>query len=185
MPMRFCACLLLAMAAGTVHAGCDRERAYNRMFALNQFGMKLQAELPDPLKDPAGYQARFETVQAFGSELAGGGLLLAENRFDEACALYDRIAVKFGVDEAAQGVRPLSEYEKPAPQGSCDLTAAALRSAWLTEAFQKYAEARALDREAWQKFGDETAPIGLAMQQDPARACAMIDEVAARYGLQR
>jgi len=178
--------LTLLSLGSAAQAACDREQAFNRMMALNQFGMKLQAELPDPLEDPAGYRANYERVQAFGTELSSGGQLLASGRYDEACALYDRLSRAYAVDEAAQAVQPLSAYEQPAtPTTGCDLAEAALRAAWLNEAFQKHAAERSLDRQAWVKFGNETEPLGLAMQQDPQRACELIDEVAGRYGLKR
>ena len=179
--------LMLSACALTASA-CTREDAYNRMMALNQYGMKLQATLPDPLKDPAGYEAKFPHVTEFGTRLGAVGKVLAAQHYDEACASYDALAKDYGVDYAAQKVRPLSAYEAEAqhpPKSGCDLAESARRSAQLTEAFRRKSDAEHLGREDWQRFGKDTEPIGLAMQQDPQKACALIDGVAAKYGLPR
>jgi len=181
------ALFLLALAALPARA-CTRDDAYNKMMALNQYGMKLQAALPDPLKQPTVYEANYRRVIDFNSRLGEVGKTLAAQQFDQACAAYDALARDYHVDLAGQHVRPLSAIEaeaKKPPAGKCDLTEAARRSMWLTESFQKHAEAQHLDRDAWQRFGKETEPIGLLMQQDPNEACGLIDDVAAKYGFTR
>jgi len=184
--LRFC--FALAFAASVVHGhACSRDDAYNKMMALNQYGMKQQAALPDPLKDPAGYNANYQRVVDFGTRLGDVGKTLAAKEYDQACAKYDALARDYRVDMAGQHVRPLSEIEaeaKKPPKGKCDLAEAARRSMWLTESFQKHAEAEHLDRDAWQRFGKETEPVGLLMQQDPNEACGLID-IASKYGFRR
>jgi hypothetical protein len=155
------------------------------MMALNQYGMKQQAALPDPLKDPDGYNANYRRVIDFGTRLADVGKTLAANQYNEACEKYDALARDYRVDLAGQHVRPLSEIEaeaKKPPKGKCDLAEAARRSMWLTESCQKSAGG---DRDAWQRFGKETEPVGLLMQQDPNEACGLIDDIAAKYGFKR
>lgn len=184
--------VLLALAAvvapALVHAACTRDQAFNRMMALNQHGMKLQAALPDPLKDPEGYEASYQRVNDFNSRLGAVGKPLADAKYEEACAAYDALAKDYGVDIAAQGVRPLSAVEtegRHPPKTGCDLAESSRRSMWLTEAFQKHAQAKHLQRDDWQQFGKETEPVGLLMQQDPEQACALIDSIAAKYGFRR
>jgi len=177
--------LLLALPFAT-HAACTRDDAFNKMMALGQYDMKLQASLPDPLKQPDVYNEKYPRVVAFATRLAAVGKILAAEKYDQACATYDALAKDYGVDYAAQKVRPLSalEADKPAP-GHCDLAEAARRSMWLTETFQKHAEASAMTRDDWQRFGKQTEPVGLMMQQDPDKACALIDTIAAGYGFHR
>ena len=186
--VRWCLLVLAGSCATSVGAACSREDAYNRMMALNQYGMKLQAALPDPLKDPAGYNANYQRVMDFGTRLGGVGKTLAAQQYAEACAKYDALARDYRVDIAGQHVRPSSEIEaeaKKPPRGKCDLAESARRSMWLTESFQKQAQDRHLDRDAWQRFGKETEPVGLLMQQDPNEACGLIDDIAAKYGFKR
>lgn len=176
-----CAC---SACVAPAHA-CSRDDAFNKMMALNQYGMKLQATLPDPLKDAASYNARYQHVIDFNTRLADVGKVLAAQQYDQACATYDALAQEFHVDMAGQHVRSMKEIEAEArhPQkGKCDLAEAARRSMWLTETFQKQA---AGDRDAWQRFGKETEPVGLLMQQDPNEACLLIDDIAAKYGFHR
>ena len=171
------------------HAGspvtCSRDDAFNRMMALNQFGMKLQNALPNPLKDPAGYEANYRQVTYFNTRLAAVGKTLAAEKYAEACASYDALAKQYKVDLAAQKVRPLAAVEKEAknaPGENCDLTESAKLSMWLTESFQKRVDTQGLTREDWQAFGKLTEPVGLLMQQDPAKACVLIDSIADKYG---
>ena len=180
--------VLAALASTASHAVCTREQAFNRMMALNQYGMKLQSDLPDPLEDPHGYSAKYPRVTDFNTRLAAVGKTLAAQKYDDACASYDALAKEYGVDLSAQGVRPLSVLEaesKHPPKTGCDLAEASRRSMWLTESFQKKAQAEHLGRDDWQRFGKETEPVGPAMQQDPNKACALIDTIARQYGFQR
>jgi len=182
---------IIAMCLGLLPLlgiACTREDAFNRMMALNQYGMKLQSDLPDPQKDPLGYDAKFPRVTDFNSRLAAVGKTLADANYNAACASYDALAKDYAVDLAAQGVRPLSALEAEArnpPKSRCDLAEASRRSMWLTEEFRKRADAEHLDRDAWQRFGKDTEPVGLVMQQDPVKACAMIDRIATQYGFRR
>jgi len=184
----WCCVFLVASCSTPAGAACSRDDAFNKMMALSQYGMKLQAALPDPLKDAAGYNANYKRVIDFNTRLGDVGKTLAAQQYDQACATYDALAAEYHVDVAGQHVRPLSELEAEAkrpPKGKCDLAEAARRSMWLTESFQKYAEAQHLDRDAWQRFGKETEPVGLLMQQDPNEACGLIDDIAAKYGFKR
>jgi hypothetical protein len=188
MNSRFCFIALVVLCANAASAACSRDDAFNKMMALGQYGMKLQAALPDPLKDAAGYNANYKRVIDFNSRLAAVGKTLAAQQYDQACAVYDALAAEYHVDMAGQHVRPLSAIEAEAknpPRGKCDLSEAARRSMWLTESFQKHAQAQNLDRDAWQRFGKETEPVGLLMQQDPNEACGLIDDIAAKYGFHR
>ena len=184
----WCCVFLVASCSTPAGAACSRDDAFNKMMALSQYGMKLQAALPDPLKDAAGYNANYKRVIDFNTRLGDVGKTLAAQQYDQACATYDALAAEYHVDVAGQHVRPLSELEAEAkhpPKGKCDLAEAARRSMWLTESFQKYAEAQHLDRDAWQRFGKETEPVGLLMQQDPNEACGLVDDIAAKYGFKR
>ena len=121
-----------ALASTTTFAACTREQAFNRMMALNQYGMKLQSDLPDPLADPHGYNAKYPRVTDFNTRLASVGKTLAAQKYDDACTSYDALAKEYGVDLAAQGVRPLSAIEAEAkhpPKGGCDLADSSRRSA--------------------------------------------------------
>jgi hypothetical protein len=167
---------------------CTRDDAFNSMMALNQYGMKLQAALPDPLKDPQGYEANYQRSIDFDTRLADVGKTLAAEKYDEACTTYAALAKDYGVDMAAQHVRPLSALEsesaKP-PKGGCDLAESARRAMWLNESFTKRADLNHLGRDERQAFGKENAQVGLLMQEDPSRACALIDRIATKYGFQR
>ena len=181
-------CALAALASPATFAACTREQAFNRMMALNEFGMKLQSDLPDPLQDPQGYNAKYPGVTDFNTRLAAVGKTLADQKYDAACASYDALAKEYGVDLAAQGVRPLSAIEAEGnhpPKAGCDLAEASRRSTWLTQSFQTKVRDEHLGRDDWQRFGKETEPVGPLMQRDPNKACALIDAIAKQYGFQR
>lgn len=180
--------IALLFGSSLAHAACTRDQAFNRMMALNQYGMKLLASLPDPLKDPKGYEASYQSVNDFNSRLGAVGKPLADGKYDEACTSYDALANEYGVDLAGQAVRPISAVEaevRHPPKSGCDLAESSRRSIWLTESFQKHAQEAHLQREDWQQFGKEFEPVGLLMQQNPDQACALIDIIASRYGFRR
>jgi len=60
---------LVASCSTPAGAACSRDDAFNKMMALSQYGMKLQAALPDPLKDAAGYNANYKRVIDFNTRL--------------------------------------------------------------------------------------------------------------------
>ncbi|QBB71951.1 hypothetical protein ELE36_17165 [Pseudolysobacter antarcticus] len=144
--------------------------------------------MPDPLKDPAGYEANYRQVIDFNTRLGAVGKTLAAEHYAEACASYDALAKQYKVDLAAQNVRPLSVVEKEGknpPAKKCDLAESSMRAMWLTESFQQRADTQKLTRDDWQEFGKLTEPVGLLMQQDPVKACALIDSIAKKYGFTR
>jgi hypothetical protein len=79
-PVHWCAAAAFVLAALTstvTFAACTRDQAFNRMMALNQYGMTLQSDLPDPLADPHGYNAKYPRVTDFNTRLASVGKTLA------------------------------------------------------------------------------------------------------------
>jgi len=177
--------VLAALVSTAAPAACTREQAFNRMMALNQYGMKLQSDLPDPLADPQGYEAKYPRVTDFNTRLASVGKTLAAQQYDDACARYDALAKDYGVDLAGQNVRPLSAIEaesKHSSKSGCDLAEASRRSTWLAESFRKKAQDEHLGRDDWQRFGKQTEPVGPLTQRDPVKACALIDSIARQYG---
>ncbi len=169
-------------------ATCSREDAFKRMMALNQYGMKLQSALPDSLKDPAGYEANYRQVIDFNARLGAVGKTLAAEKYAEACATYDALAKQYKVDLAVQNVRPPSALEKERknrPAKECDLAESVRRSMWLTESFQRRAESQDLTRDDWREFDKLTEPVGLLMQQNPVKACALIDNIVVKYDFTR
>ena len=170
---------------GAVQAACSREDAFNKMMQVNQYSMKLQAALPHPLDNSDGYNTAYEHYREFIDRSVPIGKLLADEKYDEVCAITNALANDFNFSLEGQNVRTLSELENEAvmpPLNGCDLTQSSLRANWLSTTFQKHAEIEGLGDAGWRTFSEEMAPVGLMMQQDPAKACEMIDEIAQKYG---
>ena len=132
----WCFVFLVASCSTPAGAACSRDDAFNKMMALSQYGMKLQAALPDPLKDAAGYNANYKRVIDFNTRLGDVGKTLAAQQYDQACATYDALAAEYHVDVAGQHVRPLSELE-------AEFIAVAA----------SYSQSKGIDYATWRKVG--------------------------------
>lgn len=100
--------------------------------------------------------------------------------------MYEVLAREYGVNIAAQCVRPIAtiraKAKSPHPIGF-DLAEAARQSAWLTEAFRNRAETEHWGHDKWHRFDTEAKLVGLGMQYDPDASCGLIKKLAAQYDL--
>ena len=172
--------LLSLNLSASARADCTQEQAFNRMMALNQVGAKLQAALPDPREDPAGYEANYQRVIDFSTRLASAGPLLAAQKYNEACAVYQKLESDFKVDTGKSNTLTLSELKKDGGKGrggTCDLSEAAIRMAQITD---KYVEARKHNKLSplqAKEFDRQSREIGITMNEDPSKACTQMADL--------
>jgi hypothetical protein len=167
-------------------AECTRDQAFNKMMELNKYSTQLQMQMPDPKKDPSKFNQEQEKFQTYSKRLASGGPLLAAQKYNEACKVYEDLAKDFKVPESNGKTLTMERLHTDGgrgPQGSCDLTAAAMKMAELSNAFKKAADAGKFPYERSREFGVATEKIGIAMNEDPSRACLMIDQAYADFKL--
>ncbi|HEY8241499.1 MAG TPA: hypothetical protein VIH35_08630, partial [Kiritimatiellia bacterium] len=147
-----------------------------------QLNIKLQGEVPlDPRKDPAAMERALARNKDFAERVAKASLLLAQGHHDEACAIYDQLAKEYNFSFDAAPSLTMDDLAKPGP--GCDVTEAAKRMVALATDFQKaYAEGRFTFEQQRQFSKDHETAAALATV-DPAKACAEIDALRAKYGL--
>ena len=180
------AALVLAVNS-PARAGCTPDEAMNKMIALNQLNIKLQGEIPlDPTKDPEAMNRAFERAKAFSEAMAKAGPLLADGKFDEACAIYDKVAKDFDFSFPATSSLKMDDLRKDGgagPTGECDITQAAERMVALAEDFEKAYAAGKFSYERQRQFSKDTEPVAALTSTDPSKACEEIAALRKKYGL--
>lgn len=178
---------LLVALASTTRAGCTPDEAFNKMIALNQLNIKLQGEVPlDPTKDPEGMNRAFERAKAFSEAMAKAGPLLADGKFDEACAIYDKIATDFDFSFPATPSKTMDDLRKDGGTGStgdCDVAGAAERMLALAEDFEKAYAAGKFSYERQREFSKDSETAAALTTVDPSKACEEIAALRKKYGL--
>ena len=181
------AAALLFAVTPIARAGCTADEAFNKMIALNQLNIKLQGEVPlDPTKDPEGMDRAFQRAKVFTDAMAKAGPLLADGKFDEACAIYDKIAKDFDFSFPATTSLKMDDLRKDGgagPTGGCDLTKAAESMLALAEDFEKAYAAGKFTYERQREFSKDTEPVAAMTTTDPSKACEEIAALRTKYGL--
>lgn len=152
----------------------------NKMIALNQKGARLQAALPDPRLDSAGYQANYKKVIDFSTRLAAGGPLLAQKKYQEACSLYEKLEADYKFDASQAKTLTLEELKRDGGKGRggvCSLSEAAIRMSKLTEKYVSAKEAGTLSALQAKEFDRQSREIGISMNQDPSVSCTQMAEL--------
>ena len=182
------AAVVLLLAVSTVtRAGCTPDEAMNKMIALNQLNIKLQGEVPlDPTKDPEAMNRAFERAKVFSEAMAKAGPLLAEGKFDEACAIYDKVAKDFDFSFLATPSLTMDDLRKDGGAGAggeCDVTQAAERMLALAEDFEKAYAAGKFSYERQREFSKDSETAAALTTVDPSKACQEIAALRQKYGL--
>lgn len=164
----FCAIPQLASAEK-----CTQEQAFKKMQA---FQLYITENLHGPKQRDVGFMA---------GEVAEVGSTLAEKKYDDACAEYERIAKKYAVDLPAFQARLVDPNK--VGKGGCSVVTASTRITTMTQKLDSQMKAKQLDDVARSKtheaFAKELQPIYPLVQTKPDDACAKLDVVAKKYGL--
>ena len=181
------ALFLLVSITPLARAGCTPDEAMNKMIALNQLNIQLQGEVPlDPTKDPEAMNRAFERAKIFSEAMAKAGPLLAEGKFDEACAVYDKVAKDFNFsfpETPSVTMDDLRGDGGAGAGGECDVTQAAERMLALAEDFEKAYAAGKFSYERQREFSKDSETAAALTTVDPSKACEEIAALRKKYGL--
>lgn len=126
-----------------------------------------------------------------GAELAKAtsavGQTLADKKFAEACAQYDQIAQKFGVDlkKESEGMVTYQEILKDGGKrgGACSQADASKKMMDMHQQLEDKAAMGEVDRDIFRKFGDDTAKLTELLLTNPSEMCKKLDELKPKYGV--
>ncbi len=187
MKITFIGITLTFCCAASAFAECTRDQAFNRMMQLNTKSMNFQAEVSKLLTtDPEKFNAEQARFKDFAVKLGSGGKLLADGRYNEACALYSALDREFNLPADRKQTLTMERLRKNGGKSTatgCDLSQAAIKMAALSSAFAHAFDEGKITSAQSTQFTRDTESIGVVMNQEPSKACLMIVETAAKFEL--
>ncbi len=164
--------------AATAFADCTHDQAMNKMLAFNRALSRMMASGNYTPESP-GVKATMESAPA--------GQLIADNKFNEACALYENLAKKFNIDltKEAEGLITIERATKDGGKGtgSCTQADAHIKMMKMHEQLEDKVALGDMDRDVFRRFGDDTRAFGDLMYTNPSEICRRFDEMKKKYGL--
>jgi len=167
--------ILCGLPARASAESCTEAQAYNKMMALSRA------------------QARFMALgsETIGTEMmmesAGVGQTLADKKYDDACAKYEAIAVKYKIDlkKEALGLVTYEELAKDGGKrgGSCSQAEAHIKMMGMHQQLEDKAALGEVSRDIFTTFGKDTTKLGELMFTDPSEMCKQLDGLKGKYKL--
>ncbi|MFN8392932.1 MAG: hypothetical protein U0136_21745 [Bdellovibrionota bacterium] len=184
-------CVAMLSLAGVLplraNADCTRDDAFNKMMKMNQLSTKLQSEVPlDPRVDGAAMNSAADRIKAYADMMAPSGQLLAEGKYNDACALYDKVAAHFGFELDKSNALTMDDLRKnngKKKAGDCDIVEMAKRNAALANDFKAAYDAGKFTYERQREYSKDSEKLNMLATSDPGAACREIDALRAKYGL--
>lgn len=165
----------VCFASTAVAAPCSEADAYNKMMALGRVQSRLMS----------GKDLRVGGELA--QEVANVGQVLADKKFDQACAQYDAIAKKYNVDlqKETQGLVTFDELQKDGGKrgGECSQADASIKMMNMHQQLEDMAALGDVDRDIFRKFGDDTSKLSELLLTNPSEMCRKLDALKPKYGL--
>ena len=158
---------------------CNESQAYNKMLAFGRAQSRIVAEGGQVAMNLGG-----EMTVASGP----ASELIAQKKFDEACAKYEELAKKYGIDlnKEQQGMVTIEELAKDGGKrgGECGIVEAQKKMMGMHEQLQDKVALGDADQDVFRQFGEDTAKIGELMSTNPSEACRQLDALKPKYKVQ-
>lgn len=166
------AIVLATLPLLTTNATCTQDEAFNKMMILGSEGAKRMH---------AFMKTNDSSIKLMPPEVTNAGVLLAEEKYTEACAIYDKVAKEYGVDfnEGAKTTLSMEELKDDGGKkgGECSLGDASLRflnvsNILLARDMSKELEKSDLYHQASEQITD-----------NPSKSCQLTKDLADKYGV--
>lgn len=154
---------------------CNKVDAFNKMRALSRGEQRLRESEPNSPNSAAVRLAK---------ELARVRRVLDDERYEDACLIYDALAVKYRVD-LDEEMKGLVRYED-LPQGkaagsACSISGIRSELAALEQQMRDRALVGEIPREKAERFREAASAIRAGAIENPARACAGLEVMKKKY----
>jgi len=163
--------LLMTLPLLTLNATCTKDEAFDKMMILGaESGKRMHA-----------YMEGNKSVKLLPDDVTNAGALLAEKKYTEACAIYDKVANEYGVDlkKGAKTTLSMEELKEDGGQkgGACSLADASLRflnvsNILLARGLSKTLEKSDLYHKASEQITD-----------NPSKSCELTKKLAEEYNV--
>ena len=163
--------LLITLPLITANATCTETEAFDKMMILGSEGAKRMH----------AYMKGNKSVKLLPDAVTNAGILLSEQKYTEACAIYDKVAKDYGVNlkkgaETTLSMKELSE-DGGKKGGTCALGDASLRfinvsNILLARGLSKELEKSDLYHKASEQITD-----------NPTKSCELTQKLADKYNV--
>ena len=160
---------------------CDRDQAFYKMMAINRANQQMM--------NKAGTNIELmQKAAKMGVELSEQGQPLADKKYVEVCAAYDRIAKKYNVnlEQASKGMIDMDQIRKDGGKkgGSCSQSDAAIKAVNLTQKLTKRVHSGEAPRSILTEFSNVLNSKTDLLSTDPSAYCSELDNLSKKYQLQ-
>lgn len=163
--------ILMTLPLLTVNATCTQDEAFDKMMILGAEGGKRMH----------AYMKGNKSVKLLPDDVTNAGVLLAEKKYTEACAIYDKVAKEYGVDlkKGAKTTLSMKELKEDGGRkgGACSLADASLRflnvsNILIARGLSKQLEKSDLYHKASEQITD-----------NPSKSCQLTQELADKHNV--
>ena len=163
--------LLATLPILSANATCTQDEAFNKMMILGAEGGKRMH----------AYMKGNKSVKLLPDDVTNAGVLLAEQKYTEACAIYDKVAKEYGVDlkEGAKTTLSMKELKEDGGQkgGVCSLADASLRFLNVSNILLARGLSKTLEKsDLYHKSSEQ-------ITDNPSKSCELTKELAAKYNV--
>ena len=161
--------LLLTLPLITANATCTQDEAFNKMMILGAEGGKRMH----------AYMKGNKSVKLLPDDVTNAGVLLAEEKYTEACVIYDKVAAEYDIDfkEGAKTTLSMEELKEDGGQkgGACSLEDATLRFLNVSNILLERGLSKTLEKsDLYHKASEQ-------ITSNPSKSCELTKELAEEY----
>lgn len=157
---------------------CDSNQATNKMLALGKVQGRLMSD---------GGEATANFASQLAIESGAVSELIAQQKYNEACAKANEIAAKYEIDldKEQKDMITIEQLAKDGGKGSgtCSIGDAAKKQMELHGLLQKEVDAGRMTSEVFRQFNDDTKSFAELLSTNPSKACELIDNLKVKYKL--
>jgi hypothetical protein len=157
---------------------CDENQAYNKMLALNKVQTRIVAK---------GGAAGLSLSMEISKKSADISQLIAQQKFNEACAVAAATEKQYGLDLASEqkDMLTMEQLKKDGGKGSgtCSVADASKKLMYIHGLLQAEVDAGKRSSDIFRQYNDDTASFGELLMKNPSEACALLDSIKEKYHL--
>jgi len=163
--------LTIPLLTANANATCTQDEAFNKMMILGAEGGKRMH----------AYMKGNKSIKLLPDDVTNAGVLLSEQKYTEACAIYDKVAKDYGIDlkEGAKTTLSMEELKEDGGQkgGACSLEDASLRFLNVSNILVARGLSKTLEKsDLYHKASEQ-------ITSNPSKSCELTKKLAEEYNV--